>query len=44
MCKEAVFCSFFVAFVDAIRVVNTNFPALLVTVLITLAGCDRAKV
>jgi hypothetical protein len=23
--------------------VNTNFPALLVTVLITLAGCDRAK-
>ena len=37
------FCSLFVAFADAIRVVNTNSPALLVIVLIALAGCDRAK-
>lgn len=42
MCREAVFRSFFVLFTDAIRVVNTNFPAFLV-VLIVLAGCDRAK-
>jgi hypothetical protein len=37
------FSSLFVVFTDAIRVVNTNFPALLVVVLIALAGCDRAK-
>jgi len=43
MCREAVFCSFFVPFADAIRVVNTNFPALFVIMLIALAGCDRAS-
>jgi hypothetical protein len=37
------FSSLFVVFRDAIRVVNTKFPALLVIMLIALAGCDRAK-
>jgi hypothetical protein len=39
----AGFRSLFIAFADAIRVVNTKFPALLVIMLIALAGCDRAK-
>ena len=39
----AAFRSLFIAFTDAIRVVNTKFPALLVIMLIALAGCDRAK-
>ena len=30
-------------FTDAIRVVNTTFPALFVVVLIVLGGCDRAE-
>ena len=37
------FCSLFVVFTDAIRVVNTKFPTLFVIMLIALASCDRAK-
>ena len=43
MCGNASFCSLFVVFTDAIRVVSTNSPALVVTVLIALASCDHAK-
>ena len=43
MYGNASFCSLFVVFTDAIRVVSTTSPALILTVLIALASCDRAK-